>query len=174
LVGSALALVGSLNPVSAGQLLRAKARMSLIGLDLDLDLPDARHTPHPGIVNILKESERLLESGRPLAVSSAFSPRRPEMKTIVPSVMAEIAERLVRDHGVSGLFLSGGDVAWEVCRRLRLSPISVLGEIEPGVPAGVAEGSEGRRIRLVTKAGGFGSQEVILKSLPFLECGELP
>jgi uncharacterized protein YgbK (DUF1537 family) len=88
--------------------------------------------------------------------------------------LADIAERLLKGHRISGLFLSGGDVAWEVCRRLGLSPISVLGEVEPGVPAGVAERTDGSRMRIVTKAGGFGTKDVIVKSLPFLECGEVP
>jgi uncharacterized protein YgbK (DUF1537 family) len=125
------------------------------------------------IPRIIEEAGRLLARGRSLAVSSTFSPRGPELKTGAPSFLADIAERLVKDHDVSGLFLSGGDVAWEVCRRLGFSSISVLGEVEPGVPAGVAERDEGRGVRIVTKAGGFGTGDVILKSLPFLLHGEL-
>ena len=174
LTGRALALVGSLNPVSAGQLLQAKERIALIGLDFDPDVPGARNTSSKGIAKILKEADRFLGQDRSLAISSAFSPRHPEMKARVPFFLADIAERLLKDHRISGLFLSGGDVAWEVCRRLGLSPISILGEVEPGVPAGVAERSDGSWMRIVTKAGGFGTREVIVKSLPFLEYGEVP
>jgi uncharacterized protein YgbK (DUF1537 family) len=147
--------------------------LALVGLDFKPDTLGARNTSSLGIAKILKKAERLLGQGRPLAISSTFSVRRPEMKAGVPSFLADIAERLLKDRRISGLFLSGGDVAWEVCHRLGLSPIFVLGEIEPGVPAGVAERTDGRMLRIVTKAGGFGTKDVIIKSLAFLECGEL-
>jgi len=171
--GRALALVGSLNPVSAGQLLRAEERLALIGLDSHPDGLAARNTSSSGFGKTLEEARRLLAQGRSLAISSTFSPRHPEMKAGVPSFLAGIAESLAKGHNVSGLFLSGGDVAWAVCRRLGLSPISILGEVEPGVPAGVAGWDEGGSLRIITKAGGFGSREVIVKALPFLERGEL-
>ncbi|MCJ7564790.1 MAG: hypothetical protein MUP52_09405 [Candidatus Aminicenantes bacterium] len=86
--------------------------------------------------------------------------------------MAEIVERLYDDRRISGLFLSGGDIALEVCRRLGISTISVMGEVEPGVPAGEAILGDAKRVRIVTKAGGFGSNEAIALSLNFLEKGE--
>jgi uncharacterized protein YgbK (DUF1537 family) len=174
LIGCALVLVGSLNPVSAEQVLEAKERMALIGLDFDGNVPHSQIISSHEIGKILTEAQRLLKQGLPLAISSIFSPRHPEMKARVPSLLAEIAEILVEEHRISGLFLSGGDVAWEVCRRLGLSPISVLGEVEPGVPAAVAERTGSAKIRSVTKAGGFGSRGVIVKSLPFLGRGEVP
>lgn len=172
--GSALALVGSLNPVSAAQLLEARDRLALIGLDFDPDASAARNMSSHIIPKIINQAKGFLAEGRPVAVSSTFSPRRPEMKEGAPSFLADIAERLMEVHSVSGLFLSGGDVAWAVCRRLGLSSISVWGEVEPGVPAGVADRDGRDPVRIVTKAGGFGTRGVILKSLPFLERGELP
>lgn len=173
-VGRALVLVGSLNPASAEQLLEAKKSIGLISLDSVAKAPGPRDAPSRESSKILKEAARLLGQGRSLTVSSTFSPRRPELTTGVPAFLADIAAGLLKDNRISGLFLSGGDVAWEVCRRLGLSPISVLGEVEPGVPAGIVDRSDGSVLRIVTKAGGFGTREVILRSLAFLECGELP
>ncbi len=173
-LGSALALVGSLNPVSAEQLLEAKKSIGLICLDFDSEAQGPHGASLWECSKILNEAVELLSQGRSLAVTSTFSPRHPELMNGIPSLMADIAQSLLRDHRISGLFLSGGDIAWEVCHRLDLSPISLLGEIEPGVPAGVVDRREGGGLRIVTKAGGFGTRGVIVKALPFLERGELP
>ncbi len=172
--GSALALVGSLNPVTAEQLLEAKKSIGLISLDFNAGAPGPRGVSLQEGSKILNEAGQFFRQGRSLAVTSTFSPRHPELMKVIPSFLAAIAARLLENHRISGLFLSGGDIAWEVCHRLDLSPISLLGEIEPGVPAGVVDRREGGGLRIVTKAGGFGTREVIVKALPFLERGELP
>lgn len=55
----------------------------------------------------------------------------------------------------SGLFLCGGDTAAGVCERLRVEAIELLGEIQPGVPAGRILGGVASGVPVVTKSGGF-------------------
>ena len=87
--------------------------------------------------------------------------------------MAEVVVGILATRKFAGLFLSGGDIAVEVCRRLSVVAISVLGEVEPGVPAGELVGGPGEGMRVVTKAGGFGTEEALVKSIAYLERGHL-
>jgi uncharacterized protein YgbK (DUF1537 family) len=87
--------------------------------------------------------------------------------------MGEVVTGLLVTRKFAGLFLSGGDIAVEVCRRLSVVAISVLGEVEPGVPAGEMMGGPSAGMRVVTKAGGFGTGEALVKSMAYLEKGYL-
>jgi uncharacterized protein YgbK (DUF1537 family) len=125
------------------------------------------------VEHIVSEAERLLEQGRGLALSSTFSRYVPALKRSIPAIMAEAVIGILAIRNFAGLFLSGGDIAVEVCRRLSVSAISVRGEVEPGITAGELIGGKGHGMRVVTKAGGFGTKAALVKSLSYLEKGEL-
>jgi uncharacterized protein YgbK (DUF1537 family) len=111
--------------------------------------------------------------GKGLAISSTFSQYMPALKQSMPGVMAEMVAGILASHKFAGLFLSGGDIAVEVCHRLRVSAIQVNGEVEPGVPAGELIGGQYPGMRVVTKAGGFGTEEAMVKSITYLERGSV-
>ncbi|MBB2830642.1 UNVERIFIED_ORG: uncharacterized protein YgbK (DUF1537 family) [Rhizobium esperanzae] len=67
---------------------------------------------------------------------------------------------------VTGLFLSGGDTAESVLNELEISSLELLSEIEPGIPVGRTTGPH--PIHIITKAGGFGSPHILLKSAALL------
>lgn len=75
-----------------------------------------------------------------------------------------IAADLVR-VGVEGLFLTGGDTAVSVCRALGTSSMRVQGEVAPGIPFGYLHTGPFAGLKVVTKAGAFGHEEVIMQSL---------
>ncbi|MEE2884815.1 MAG: four-carbon acid sugar kinase family protein [Chloroflexota bacterium] len=77
------------------------------------------------------------------------------------------------DNMCTGLFLSGGSTAAAVLGNLQPDHISLVGEVEPGVPAGNIIGGKADGLRVVTKAGGFGSTDAILNALRYLEHGTL-
>jgi len=57
-----------------------------------------------------------------------------------------------------GLYMTGGDIAISVIRHLKLESFKVAGEIEPGLPV-----LESGGLLIVTKAGGFGGLETLIK-----------
>jgi len=61
----------------------------------------------------------------------------------------------------------------EVCRRIEVSAIRVHDEVEAGVPAGELLGGQYQGMRVVTKAGGFGTEEALVKSIAYLERGKV-
>ncbi len=165
--GPALVVVGTRNPVAAHQLRKAQDALGFPILSLGRE-----HLGRgdEGIARIAAEATRLLTEGKGVAISGTLAPYIPELKE-VPEVMAAATRKILSLGKFGGLFLSGGDIAVAVCRCLSVAAISVLGEVEPGVPAGELLGGSFQGMRVVTKAGGFGTEEALVKSILYLEKG---
>jgi uncharacterized protein YgbK (DUF1537 family) len=118
-------------------------------------------------------AKQLLKQEKRLALSTVNTPYKPELKHSLPVFLADVTVKILEAQEIAGLFLSGGDIAVEVCRTLGVSAISVCGEIEPGIPAGTTLGDQIDKIRVVTKAGGFGEEGTLVKSFNYLEKGEM-
>lgn len=92
--------------------------------------------------------------------------------TVQDRVMDELATAaadVVREISPSGLLLTGGDIAVTVSRKLNATAVSLSGEeIEPGVPIGTFSDGDVAGMRLISKAGGFGSEETINNCLDVL------
>jgi len=172
--GPALAVVGTPSQVAASQLLRAKEELGLVILNLEVEHLNRENVPYGGVTPIVEEANRLLGRGRRVALSSTFCQYVPAFNPSIAAIMAEAVAGILATRKVAGLFLSGGDVAMQVCRRLSVSAISVRGEVETGVPAGELIGGQGQGMRVVTKAGGFGTEAALIKSISYLEKGHLP
>jgi len=172
-VGPALVVVGTRNQVAASQLLKARDELGIPILNLDAEKLNTAEILSGSLESILKEADKLLGEGKGLAISSTFSQYVPALKQSMAGVMAEIVADILASHKFAGLFLSGGDIAVEVCRRLQVSAIRVHGEVEPGVPAGELIGGQCPGMRVVTKAGGFGTEDAMVKSITYLERGNV-
>ena len=90
----------------------------------------------------------------------------------VSEVIAEALGQVVRGLvGLkpAGLFLTGGDTAIAVCRALEVSAIDVMSEVSTGIPLGKLSGGICPGLRVVTKAGAFGSEQAIVDSVNILK-----
>jgi uncharacterized protein YgbK (DUF1537 family) len=63
---------------------------------------------------------------------------------------------------LAGLVLTGGDTARAVMRALDIPSLRIVGAVAAGVPIGQAPD---RPLRLVTKAGGFGKPDILVRAL---------
>ena len=171
--GPALVVVGTRNQVVANQLLKAKDDLGLPILNLGIEHLNDGDVASGRVGSIVEEAVRLLDQGRGVALSSTFSQYVPALKRSIPAILAEVVASILASRKFAGLFLSGGDIAVEVCRRLSVSAISVHGEVEPGVPAAEFIGGQYQGMRVVTKAGGFGTEDALVKSVSYLEKGHL-
>ena len=171
--GPALVVVGTRNQVVANQLLKAKDDLGLPILNLGIEHLNDEDVASGRVGSIVEEAVRLLDQGRGVALSSTFSQYVPALKRSIPAILAEVVASILASRKFAGLFLSGGDIAVEVCRRLSVSAISVQGEVEPGVPAAEFIGGQYQGMRVVTKAGGFGTEDALVKSVSYLEKGHL-
>lgn len=148
-------VIGSRRPESAGQadrliashpeavVLEVKAGQAVEGPDLDMLAGPARET---NVVVIRPRADGASDHLDKAGASPA---------------LADSVARLAARVPLSALVVTGGDTALAVLRRLGKMAIIVKGELRPGVVIGLAE-LMGRRLWVVTKAGGFGDGDLFL------------
>jgi uncharacterized protein YgbK (DUF1537 family) len=88
-----------------------------------------------------------------------------EISDAISRALGEFAAGVVERFGIRHLVLTGGDTARQVCLRLGALAIELVDELQPGVPVGRLCGGGERWV--VTKAGGFGSDQVLCDALRF-------
>ena len=85
--------------------------------------------------------------------------------------IGEAVRALIAPAGLDALVICGGDTARAVLEALGHPSIEGFGEVAAGVPHSRFR-AEGRELRLVTKAGGFGPVDVLCKIQEFLTAGQ--
>ena len=93
-----------------------------------------------------------------------FAPREDAMARH----LGMVATSLATSHVLSGLVLTGGLVAFSVCRALGIGSSVIEAELAPGIPCGRVRGGEMDGVRLVTKAGGFGDAGALVRAIRYL------
>jgi uncharacterized protein YgbK (DUF1537 family) len=74
-------------------------------------------------------------------------------------------------HGVSGAWmLTGGDTASLVCRALGATGIRLHHEVAPGIPRGAIGGGPLDGAPVVTKSGGFGAPDALIRIADYFTC----
>jgi uncharacterized protein YgbK (DUF1537 family) len=109
----------------------------------------------------LDDVAKAQEMGR----SHGWSPT--EVSHRIAVIMGQMASRLLDKQAVAGIVLTGGDIAKQVITQLGASELTLIGEVETGVPIGRLTG--GKNISAVTKAGSFGSERVLWASINSLQ-----
>jgi uncharacterized protein YgbK (DUF1537 family) len=87
---------------------------------------------------------------------------------LIADSLGEIGRLLAESLPLGGLVLTGGDIAVAVCAALGATGLKVTREVAPGVPVGELRGGRREGLRVVTKAGAFGSDDVLVKALEIL------
>ncbi len=83
--------------------------------------------------------------------------------------LGEVARDIIRDIGIKGIVLTGGDTAYKAVKCLDISGFVLHDEIEHGIPYGYFTEEKFRDLILVSKAGGFGNEDTIFRILNFLK-----
>ena len=94
---------------------------------------------------------------------------RAKTSDIIATFLGEIAGFVLRDISINGIFITGGDTAIKTIQNLNVSGTIIEDEILPGIPYGHFIDDRFRDITVVTKAGGFGEDDTIIKVLDFLK-----
>ena len=85
----------------------------------------------------------------------------------VARALGESVAALLEKFKFSALLLTGGDVTAAVLHAINEPIMTLAGQISPGVPLSHVDHG-GERLWLVTKAGGFGDEDLLLKIPPVL------
>lgn len=83
----------------------------------------------------------------------------------VAARLGELAARLVTECQAAGVVATGGDGASAVLEALGAGGIALVDEVTGGMPLGTLTGGPAGGLPVVTKAGGFGSPDVLLRAV---------
>ena len=86
---------------------------------------------------------------------------------LIRGALSSIVLQIAGNAAISGVMIFGGDTALSICKSLGAEAIKILGEVEPLVPFGVFSGGGLDGVPLVTKAGGFGKEDIILNTIEY-------
>ncbi len=170
--GPALLTVGSRNEVSVRQLQRAIETLNppVVSLEPRQFLSRAGR-PHR-VNQVAHEVEGLLLKHRTVLLTSSLSDYSPQMRHIMAPVLGAIVTKVLERRPLAGLFLCGGDVARAVCGDEGIQALRILGDLQPGVIVGEAEGDRYKGLRVITKAGGFGNEDAVVDVIRHFTGGE--
>jgi len=90
-----------------------------------------------------------------------------EISNIISNELGSIATKMIKENNVAKLFLTGGDTAQQVFTKLGIARYELIGELELGVPIGEIDYSP--LINTITKAGNFGTTNVMTKAFNYFQ-----
>jgi uncharacterized protein YgbK (DUF1537 family) len=111
------------------------------------------------IIVTISYSRDQISEGR--AIAKKFGVEVSEFGLTLAEKFGKLISTIISGSGWNkfcGLFVTGGDIAVSVIRSLNINTLELKGEIEPGLPILNYKG-----INIVTKAGGFGNTETLIK-----------
>lgn len=155
--GPILALVGSRSTVAREQarILGADDEVATFELDTGLLLGGAGNAEW---VRTSADVRRTLAAGQDVVlVTSLGSTIDLEIGPALADALGRFATESAEQIG--GLIATGGDIARAVLGALGAGGLHLLGEVEPGVPMGLADAR--RPLPVVTKAGAFGTPQTL-------------
>ena len=135
----------------------------------DSELVHLKGPDEENFVAVTESVNHLLARGcRRLALATSLSKEDVrEDAAMMASVLGRLAALLIRTFHPSGVLLTGGETAIQTLYALGATGIRVVDEVLPGIQYGHLTGEDVPDCVVVTKAGGFGEEDTILKILEF-------
>ncbi|MDA9982570.1 four-carbon acid sugar kinase family protein [Gammaproteobacteria bacterium] len=152
--------ISALSVASGGK--EARAEISRAQHRLGLALAENIHM----IALTLTSSRSEISEASTLASARGMAPEK--LSAILVDTLGRLTANAVGAGApIMGLVLTGGDTANALMVALGADLIEIIEEVEPGIPLGLAMGQYDTLI--VTKAGGFGSEMSLVKSVQRIE-----
>jgi uncharacterized protein YgbK (DUF1537 family) len=111
---------------------------------------------------------QLLEKYPGAILSTSFQRLLPNRRDSISTNLGKVAANVLSHQSLSGLILTGGDVAWKACHFLESSAMRIEGEILPGIPLSSLTDGPFKGLRIITKSGGFGDRGTLVKLACYL------
>ncbi|MDR2696648.1 MAG: four-carbon acid sugar kinase family protein [Deltaproteobacteria bacterium] len=155
-------LVGSVNPVSRAQAERVSGYGGIDSVFLDM-----RAMRHGAAAEEERLAARILESlaqdRHTMLCSSAPGTRiAPEHSAAVSALCGRVACRVLRAARVGLFFATGGETAAHCLEELACTQLAVEGAAGAGIPYVRMQNGMSADLPLITKAGGFGGENLLL------------
>ena len=164
--GFAAVLAGSCSRATLFQIGTAREHVPTLELDA-LATPDAAQLTRQALewaASKLGNTPIVIAASAPPDKVAALQAKlgREAAGLLVEETLAAIAEGLVA-AGVRRLVVAGGETSGAVVKQLGIARLRIGGEIDPGVPWTLAEGT-GPALHLALKSGNFGGRDFFLRA----------
>lgn len=156
---SLLTVLGSANEISLAQKHRLIAMERTTEILIDARL--ASSSPFMAMRAAIDRARLNATGMTSLVIGTGFVERTGVEPRRVTEAIGLAAAEIIRSHPIDGMILTGGDTAAAVFRMLMVGRIGLAGEVEPGIPIGWIDMP--RRMSVITKAGGFGDPDTLLR-----------
>jgi uncharacterized protein YgbK (DUF1537 family) len=162
--GPVLVIAGSRNPVTVTQV-KTACDAGVAAVEFDPDFGCEPNKPPDVVINAITPH---LTRGQDVILTTSTSKDSPCGPMAVAERLAQCASFLIRTQEICGLVLTGGDIAQAVISALHASGVQLYGELQSGIPLGALVGGIRPDLPIITKAGGFGNKDALLKAIQSL------
>lgn len=179
--GSILVCAGSVSHITQNQVrtLLNQRKINLVKINMVRLLEDKNSEliEKSQIINqLIREQKNILlataqsddEVEKAIEIGKKHNLSRKDVSEKIATIMAELVKS-IDVNGLSGMVLTGGDMAVHICRAIGVNSIKIISEIDNGVPLGFIESNKLEKLFIVTKAGAFGKPDVFIKSIQAIE-----
>ena len=178
--GSVLVCAGSVSHITQNQVrtLLNQRKINLVKINMVRLLEDKNSEliEKSQIINqLIREQKNILlataqsddEVEKAIEIGKKHNLSRKDVSEKIATIMAELVKS-IDVNGLSGMVLTGGDMAVHICRAIGVNSIKIISEIDNGVPLGFIESNKLEKLFIVTKAGAFGKPDVFIKSIQII------
>ncbi|UYK95955.1 D-threonate kinase [Pantoea stewartii] len=103
------------------------------------------------------------------ALTGKYALSREALGETLSRRMGDITLAILDRARTGGLFLTGGDIAIAVANALGAEGYRIHGEVAPCIPCGTFVNSDIDDLPVITKAGGFGTDDTLCDALHYIE-----
>lgn len=179
---SSIVFAGSVNKVTIRQVKKAADKFHIQVVDIDAE--DILSGKTDKELNRIKRiAKTAIEDGKDLIIRSAKSGEYVDecfmkanekgidesgISDIISGFIGKLAADIISSGSLKGIILTGGDTAFKTLKALNINGIVIKGEIAHGIPYGNFMDESFRDLIVVTKAGGFGTEDTLSQIINFL------
>ena len=87
----------------------------------------------------------------------------------VSEILGWLGAAVINQCETDSVVLTGGDTAAAVCQELGVTGIRIIKELAPAIPLGEMKTAQGKTLRVITKAGAFGSADVLVTIMEHMQ-----
>lgn len=180
----ALVVVGSVNPVSRQQLARLEEMSGahFVHLDVQAAMADdtekeetvdracsaVRQAAAAGRIVVLTTpgAREDIEAAQQAGAARGMGPG--EVAARIAEALGRVAVAALDEAPLAGVVATGGDTAQALLDLLGADGIDLVAEVLPGIPFGRVHGGRRPGLQIVTKAGGFGGPDALVRAATYL------
>jgi len=166
-----LAVIGSISEVSRNQLYYAQSKgINIINVDIENILKsndtsqivyDAIEKINQGLEVIIASTYKRMDYEKAILTGRSLGYTKDEVSAFTQNILGEITEKIIKKCKILGIFLTGGDTAIGIIKKLGVSGSSIKQEVMTGIPLMTLYGGKYQGLKVITKAGAFGEENAI-------------